>query len=195
MNVNILFQEILHHRISITVRWASCVWPVWVSYRSWCFYRRYLVNWWSVTRRKSRVLRRLQFYLDFETLVVKRLCYSLQSHNPHCMDSVGLVHLKAEHEYSIEFILFQMNISCKSDLECFYSNWYEGLLLWCTHDTVFSSFSGEEVDWNPIKGGRQRNLIFFSGREAYFEKGVEEYIFISILRIHIDMKNIFNCYR
>lgn len=120
MNVNILFQEILHHRISITVRWASCVRPVWINYRSWCFYRRNLINWWSVTRRKSRVLRRLQFYLDFETLVVKRLCYSLQSHNPHFMDSVGLVHLKAEHEYSIEFILFQMNISCKSDLECFF---------------------------------------------------------------------------
>ena len=57
--------------------------------------------------RESRVLHRLQFYLDFEILAFKQLCYSLQSHSPHWVDSVSLVHLKAEHEYStIQSLVF-----------------------------------------------------------------------------------------
>ena len=113
--------------MSITVRWGSYVWPAWVNYRPWCFYRKVLINWWSVTRRKSKVLRRLQFYLDFGTLAFKQLCYSLQSHSPHWMDSVSLVHLKAEHEYSTEFSLFEINNLHESDLKYFYSNLYVGL--------------------------------------------------------------------
>ena len=95
-----------------------------------------------MTRRKFRVLHRLQFYLDFEILAFKQLCYSLQSHSPHWMDSISLVHLKAEHQHSTEFSLFKMNISHKSDLEYFYSNWYVGFLIWCTHHSVFPSSAG-----------------------------------------------------
>ena len=113
--------------MSITVRWGSYVWPAWVNYKPWCFHRKILINWWSVTSWKTRVLRRLQFYLDFEILAFKQLCYSLQSHSPHWMDSVSLVHLKAEHEYSTEFSLFEINNLHKSDLKYFYSNLYVGL--------------------------------------------------------------------
>ena len=123
--------------MSITIKWDSNVRPAWVNYKPWCFYRNVLINWWSVAKRKSRVLRRLQFYPDFEILSFKQLCYSLQSHGPHLVDSVSLVHLKAEHEYSTEFSLFVMNISHNSELEYFYSSWYVSLFLWCTHHSVF----------------------------------------------------------
>ena len=36
---------------------------------------------------KIRVLHRPQFYLDFEILAFKRLCYSLQYHSTYWMDS------------------------------------------------------------------------------------------------------------
>ena len=97
---------------------------------------------------------------------VLQLCYSLQSHSPHWIDSVSLVHLKVEHEYSTEFSLFEMNISHKSDLEYFYSNWYVGLLLWCTHHSVFPSSAG---------GG----LILKRGlKNIYSFQFLEEYILI-----------------
>ena len=63
-----------------------------------------------------------------------------------------------------------MNISHRSDLEHFYSNCYVGLLLWSTKHSVFPFSSGGEAEWNPVKGAGQRNLIFFSGGAAYFEK-------------------------
>ena len=106
VNVDILFQENLHHRMSF---WGSYLQPAWINYKL-CFYGKILIKLWSVTRRKSRILGRLHFYLDFKILAFRRLCYSLQCHSPHWMDSVSLVHLKAEHECSTEFSLFQMDI-------------------------------------------------------------------------------------
>lgn len=155
--------------------------------------KKIMINWWSTTRSKSRVLRRLQFYVDFEILLFKRFSYSLQSHcprwtskkktsiwsrfknigvqttlllfvthSPHWMDRASFVYLKAENECT-EFSLFQTNISNKSDLESFYSNWYVGFF-WCTHHSVFCFTAGGGANWNPLKGVGQGNLIFFCGR-------------------------------
>ena len=75
-----------------------------------------------IDKEKVQAFRQDSIYLLFEILAFKRLCYSLQSHSPHWMDSISLVQLEAEHEYSTEFSLFQIDILHKSDLEYFYSN-------------------------------------------------------------------------
>ena len=43
-----------------TVTWGSYLLPAWIYYKL-CFYRKILIKWWSLTRRKSRLLGRIQF--------------------------------------------------------------------------------------------------------------------------------------